>query len=356
MARKMGLCISAAYIARLVSKLSHMATKSIRNVDLNLLVVFDAVYATGNISHAARQLSLTQPAVSNAIARLRDHFNDQLFVRVGRGVKPTIRSQQMIEPVRDALRLIRTQFDGDRSIDLSTYKRQFRIVVADPLEPLLIPPMLRTIDTQAPHISIETRPPAHTRVIEDLMAGTLDLACYTFLTSVPGLVIVTIMPCEHKIVARRNHPRIGKVLDEETFMGLGHVALIPELRIHANIDRDITTRAGSRRIVYMVNKVWSVPAIVGGSDLVSILPRRFAEHVAPLFDLEIHEPPVSISEQEFHMMWHEKSNDDPGHKWLRESLLLAAGQDIGSGARKPSSLKRDTAPPQPRRARAGKAT
>ncbi len=319
-----------------------MAPKSIRNVDLNLLVVFDAVYATGNISHAARQLSLTQPAVSNAIGRLREHFNDQLFVRVGRGVKPTIRSQQMIAPVRDALRLIRTQFDGDRSIDLSTYKRQFRIVVADPLEPFLIPPLLRKLDEHAPHISIETRPPAHTRVIEDLMAGTLDLACYTFLTSVAGLEILPLMPCEHKIVARRNHPRIGKVLDKETFMGLGHVALIPELRMHANIDRDITTRAGSRRIVYMVNKVWSVPAIVGGSDLVSILPRRFAEYVAPRFDLEIHEPPTSISEQEFHLMWHEKNNDDPGHKWMRESLLLAAGQDAGLGTGRLRSARRSS--------------
>jgi len=305
-----------------------MIAKSIRNIDLNLLVVFDAVYATGNISHAARQLSLTQPAVSNAIARLRDHFSDPLFVRAGRGVKPTIRSQQMIDAIRDALRLIRAQLDGEAEIDLLTYKRQFSIVVADPLEPLLMPPLLRAIDVAAPRISIATRPASHTKVVDELMAGTLDLACYPFLTSRPGLVIVPLMPCEHVVVSRRNHPRIGKVLDRETFMALGQIAMIPELRGHVNIDRDITTRAGTRRIVYQVNKVWSVPAIIGSTDLVTILPRRFAEYAAPIFGLKIHQSPVPISEQEFHLMWHEKNNDDPGHRWLRENILDAVRQKV----------------------------
>jgi DNA-binding transcriptional LysR family regulator len=320
-----------------------MAIKNIRNIDLNLLVVFDTVYATGSISHAARQLSLTQPAVSNAISRLREHFNDQLFVRGGRGVRPTIRSQQMIEPVRDALRLIAAQFDGRRDIELPTYKRQFRIVIADPLEPLLMPVLLQEIDARAPHISIETRPPSHTKVVDELMAGTLDLACYTFVLSVPGLVVVPLMPCDYVVISRRDHPRIGKVLDRDTFMALGHVALIPELRTYINIDRDITTRVSPRRIPYLVNKVWSIPAIIGSTELVTVLPRRFAEYVAPIYDLAIHESPVPISEQDYHMMWHEKNNDDPGHKWLRESLLLAAGQKVPGEAPKRAASKRRVA-------------
>lgn len=325
-----------------------MAIKNIRNIDLNLLVVFDTVYATGNISHAARQLSLTQPAVSNAISRLREHFNDQLFVRGGRGVKPTIRSQQMIEPVRDALRLIATQLDGRRDIDLPTYKRQFRMVIVDPLEPLLMPLLLQEIDERAPHISIETRPPSHTKVVDELMAGTLDLACYTFLLSAPGLVVVPLMPCDYVVISRRDHPRIGKVLDKNTFMALGHVALIPELRTQISIDRDITTRVNPRRVPYLVNKVWSIPAIIGSTELITVLPRRFAEYVAPIYDLAIHEAPVPISEQEYHMMWHEKNNEDPGHKWLRESLLVAAGQKVPGETSKWAAPKRRNARTAPR--------
>ena len=137
----------------------------------------------------------------------------------------------------------------------------------------------------------------------------------------------TICAADYVVVARRGHPKIGDRLDAATFMSLDQVALINELRGHANIDRDITTRAGSRRIAYMVNKAWSMPAIVGSTDLVAVLPRRFAELMAPVFDLEIYESPVPISEQHFHMIWHEKNNDDPGHKWLRETILSELRDD-----------------------------
>jgi DNA-binding transcriptional LysR family regulator len=298
-----------------------MASKNIRNIDFNLLIVFDVVYATANISHAAKQLALTQPAVSNAIARLREHFGDPLFVREGRGMKPTVRAQQMIAPIRDALRIIRQQIEGDAEIDLPTYKRTFRLVTVDTLEPLLMPPLLRDITERAPHICIESRPPSHTHVVNQLNEGTLDLACYTFISSMPGIVVVPIFPCDYIVVARRGHPKIGKTLDKETFMSLGQIALVHELRGHANIDRDISTRGGTRRIVYMVHKVWSVPAMVGSTDLVSVLPRRFAEQVAPAFDLVIHETPVPIADQDYHMMWHERHNDDAGHKWLRDTIM-----------------------------------
>jgi DNA-binding transcriptional LysR family regulator len=293
---------------------------NLRSIDLNLLIVFEAVFSTGNISHAAKQLALSQPAVSNALTRLREHFDDPLFVRSGRGVKPTNRSLQMIAPVREALQLIRRQLDGGQSIDLATYQRKFRIVMVDTLEPVLMPPLLRDISEHAPHVSIESRPAWNSRVSEEIVAGTLDLACHTFPISAPGLMISTICDCDHIVVARRDHPRIGKILDAKTFMSLGHLALIGELRGHANIDRDITSRGGIRNIVYEVNKVWSMPAIVGSTDLVCVLPRRFAELMAPLFGLTIYDSPVPISDQSYHMIWHEKNNDDPGHKWLRETL------------------------------------
>src|ERR1700712_4286342 len=134
-----------------------MTDSKLRNFDLNLLVIFDAVYSVGNISNAARQLSLTQPAVSNAIARLRERFDDPLFVRDGRNMKPTLRSRQMIGAVRDALRRVQGQLGEDATIDLATYKRLFRIVVTDALEPFLIPPLAIAIDEAAPGITIDNR-------------------------------------------------------------------------------------------------------------------------------------------------------------------------------------------------------
>ena len=322
-------------------------TTNLRNVDLNLLIVFETVYGTGNISHAAAQLSLTQPAVSNALARLREHFNDPLFVRAGRGVKPTNRSEQMIAPVREALGLIRSQFDANRAIDLAAYQRQFRIVIVDVLEPILIPPLLREITAKAPNVSIETRPPSQTDVIGEIIAGTLDLACYTSIKSQPGLVIQTICPCDYVIVARRDHPEIGNSLPARTFVRLGHVGLINELQRQVSINQDITTSAGKRRVVYVVNKVWSVPSIVANSDLVAVLPRAFAELMAPIFGLAVYDAPMPISPQEvYHMVWHERNRDDPGHQWLRATLMSGVAGAPSIDKLPPKPVSKPRAPPK----------
>lgn len=311
-----------------------MTSKSLRGVDLNLLIVFDAVYATGNISHAAAQLSLTQPAVSNAIQRLREHFDDALFIRAGHGVKPTNRAEQMIQPVREALNLIRQQIEGPGEIDLATYKRMFRIVILDPLEPILMPPLLRLIHREAPGVAIESRPASQAKLIDEIFEGTVDLGVYPFLASTPGLVAKPLCRADHVIVSRRDHPDIKSAPDAAGLLRFGYVGLIHELRAHSNVDRDIAAIAGQRRIVYAVNKIWSIPAVVSETDLIAILPRRFAEHVAKIYDLTIHEPPFPIADQFFYAMWHEKNNDDPGHRWLRETMMaqMAGPQDQSTNA------------------------
>ena len=119
-------------------------TVNLKNVDLNLLVIFEAVYSTGNISRAADRLSMSQPAVSNALARLRELIDDPLFVRAARGVEPTSKTREMINPVREALGLIGRHLDKGVEIDLSTYKRIFRVIIVDALEPIIMPPLVRT--------------------------------------------------------------------------------------------------------------------------------------------------------------------------------------------------------------------
>src|SRR6195952_4618132 len=119
-----------------------MSAVNLKNLDLNLLVVFEAIYSAGNISHAATQLAMSQPAVSNALARLRELLNDQLFVRATRGVEPTTKAKAMIGPVREALGLIGTQLGRSGEDDLASYRRTFRISPMDVLEPLIIPPLL----------------------------------------------------------------------------------------------------------------------------------------------------------------------------------------------------------------------
>jgi DNA-binding transcriptional LysR family regulator len=322
---------------------------NLKNLDLNLLVVFEAIYSTGNISRAAVQLSMSQPAVSNALARLRSLIDDPLFVRAKRGVEPTSKAREMIGAVREALDLIKRQLDGTH-LDLAAYRRQFRILMPDFLEPIMMPPLLKLITEQAPGVSIESPPVFRMDFANELLSGTLDLACYIYPVNAPDIVTVPICPVDVVIIARRQHPRIGATLDIETFQSLKQVTLIPELRALTHVEKDMAASRVQRHVVYMVGKLWSVPPIVERSDLVGTVPRRFAEEISKNFDIAIYDPPVPIAEQHLYMMWHRKNEHDPGHRWLRETLLIAVPQEVAAADNVTPFVRRKTTsrPTRPR--------
>jgi len=303
------------------------APMELGNIDLNLLVVFEAIYSGGSISGAGKQLGMSQPAVSNALTRLRELMDDPLFVRTRRGVDPTVKAHRLIGPVREALRLIEGQFKNGRKIDLASYKRLFRILMFDPLEPVMLPAVLRQIAIEGPGISIECVR-ATPDFAEALRAGTIDLACYAYPVNAPDIVAVPIMIADAVVIARRGHPGIGKTLDAATYRKLGHVTLVPALRAVTNVDQDIAAHGLTRRAVYMINKVWSVAPIVERTDLLGTLPRWVAQSLARNFDIEIHDMPVKVPEHAIHMLWHQKSTSDQGHEWLRETMLAAIREQI----------------------------
>lgn len=297
---------------------------NLRKIDLNLLVIFEALYATGNTSKAADRLGMSQPAVSNALVRLRDLIGDPLFVRDPRGLKPTTKSHEIIGPVREALGVISRQLasNGD-AVDLASYRRLFRIIIVDALEPLMMPSLVRTILDQAPGIEIECIQ-ATAQFAEGIREGTIDLACFAFPIDTTDLVVKSICPMDLVVVSRRDHPQIEKPLDAETMRRLPQIAIGRELRGMTGVDRNFVAAGAPRRTPYMVAKIWSMPAMVQRTDLVALLPRRFAKEIAQNFELDIHELPFEIPAMHAYMVWHVNSEHDPGHKWLRESMLQAA--------------------------------
>jgi DNA-binding transcriptional LysR family regulator len=299
----------------------------LNNLDLNLLVVFEAIYSTGSISHAGKQLGLSQPAVSNALARLRELTDDALFERARRGVDPTAKAHRLIGPVREALGLIQGQLEGGRPFDLASYKRQFRILMFDPLEPIMLPPVLRQITRQGPGVAIECVR-ATADFADGLRGGTIDLACYAYPVNAPDIVVTPIVSADPVVIARRGHPGIGATLDIATYGSLGHVTLVPELRAVANLDQDVAAYGITRRVVYMVNKTWSIAPIVARTDLLGTLPRWFALEFARNFDIAIYDMPVKVPMHTVYMLWHQKSTSDPGHEWLRETMLAAMRETL----------------------------
>lgn len=303
---------------------------NLKTLDLNLLVVFEAIYSAGNISHAADQLAMSQPAVSNSLARLRDLLDDQLFVRARRGVTPTTKAQAMIAPVREALGLIGVQLGG-REIDLKSYRRTFRISAMDVIEPLVMPPLLNMLTASAPGVSIEgvaSRPD----IVQDVLDGTLDLACFIYPVTSPEISILPIGPVDLVAIARPGHPTIGNRLEAAMMNDLAYIALSAELRGFTQVDRELLVHGIKRRIVMSVSRLWSVPSIVAETDLVGMVPRAFAGHVARIFNLAVHELPVTVAEQHLYLMWNIKMDTDPGHTWLRELLIPIMKQALAAPA------------------------
>jgi DNA-binding transcriptional LysR family regulator len=297
-------------------------TVNLKHLDLNLLVVFDVVHSTRNISRAAEQLAMSQPAVSNALARLRELLEDPLFVRARRGVAPTVKADQIAGTVREALAMIGRQL-APGELDLSTWRRHFRIIMPDALEPIMMPPILRLIAQKAPNISIEGLSAFRTDYIKELRDGAIDLACHVFPANTPDIVTETICELDLALLARRGHPRIGKRLDLPTFLALNFVVLVPELRGQIAPAADLLAKGLRRREVYTCNKVWALPAMIERTDLVAILPRWFFQEIAGNFDLVAHDIPVKLPQQHTSMIWHARNTADRGHIWLRENLMSA---------------------------------
>jgi DNA-binding transcriptional LysR family regulator len=299
-----------------------VAAVNLKNLDLNLLVVFDTVYATRNISRAAEQMALSQPAVSNALSRLRELLGDPLFVRARRGVEPTTRATQIAGTVREALAMIGQQF-APAELDLATYKRHFRVLMADVFEPIVMPPLLRAIADRAPHVTVETIGVFGSDFVRQIREGLLDLAVYVFPPVAQDIVNETLGDSDLVLVARRGHPQIAGKLDLATWRLLPHIVLVPEVRNAITAPTNIAAQRIERREVYAVPRVGAMPPIIERTDLVGLMPRWYFHEMVRNFDVVAHELPVAVPNQPCCISWHAKNTADPGHIWLRETLGAA---------------------------------
>lgn len=293
---------------------------NIRDLDLNLLLVFEAIFATGNISKAAKQLDLSQPAMSNALARLRKQVDDPLFVRDGNGVIPTTRAENMIESVRVALGAIRQSMGDDVGFDPRTSKRHFRMIVADPLEGIIVPNLLTGItgDTQ---ITFELLPPQLVQIEDALIQDKIDLAVFLMPARVPGLISEPLCPVNLVALARNKHPRIYRTLTQQQLLLENHVVLTLAAGKLSNSEKLTFWHQLNLKAVCQVYKVSSIAQIVSKSDLVGLVPKIYADQIADTYRLQVLELDFPISNQHFQLIWHKRQEADEGHIWLRNKIL-----------------------------------
>lgn len=302
--------------------MKHEMTALGRRIDLNLCVVFEAVYRVRNLTAAGKTLSLSQPAVSHAISRLRWAFKDPLFVRTPRGVQPTALAVQIAPALIDGLARIRSALEGGR-FDPARSTRSFTIAMADIAEAVHLPRVLKAMRS-APYVRLRAAdiPAVHRGAA--LGDGRIDLALANAPAAGP---IRHELLGEHgyKVVVRRNHPFIGRRITLSQFRRARHVLVISEgARRHGKLVRGaLQSPDVDAEIAVQVSSFYPVAAIVAQSDLISVIPPGLAREMARTAPLRVLEPPLALPRIQIHLWWHERQHHDPGNAWLRDQYLRA---------------------------------
>jgi len=294
---------------------------NLRSVDLNLLTVFDAVYAERNLSRAAQRLAMTQPAVSNSLARFRALTRDRLFVRAARGVTPTPLAHRLADPVRRALELIREGLEGVRAFDPRTSRRSFTLASAFGIEALVGADVLKWVRRVAPGVTVRGVATVNRqRLWPDLRDGVVDLAADFISPPDDRFAAERVMQAQAVAITRKGHPRIGSRLTLAAFLAEEHVVLTRTDSADARLDGAEALLALDRKVLLEVPSSLALALAVSQSNLVGVVGRRLAQMLAPQLGLKILPLPVKLPLFPAYLVWHRSRDADPGHLWLRRGI------------------------------------
>jgi DNA-binding transcriptional LysR family regulator len=291
---------------------------NLRDFDLNLLVVFNQLLLDRSTSVAADKLNLSQPAVSNALRRLRDLLGDELFIRTSRGMEPTPYALHLAEPVVYALNALQTALSRKETFEPLLSTRTFNLAMTDIGEMYFMPPLMEALSRQAPNIQIHTHRPNSGNLKEDMESGSMDLAIGLMPNLQTGFFQKRLFKQRYVCMFRKGHPTARSPMTLAQFSRLGHVGVTAPNTGHGEID-NLLARAGvTRRIRLVVPHFTAVGHILQSTDLIATLPQRFADRSKDPFDLVVSPHPVKLPEIAINMFWHARYNRDPDNMWLRQ--------------------------------------
>lgn len=301
---------------------------NISTFDLNLLRVLDALLRERNVSRAAERLSLSQPAVSNALNRLRDLLDDPLLTRVGRAMQPTPRALALEAPIRDALQRIEQSLSGDAPFDPARSRQRFRIAITDYVELILMPPLLRQLSALAPGVQIDIQHLSPTLPGGALAKGELDLVLGRF-EHVPERFIKQRWLSETlQLVAHRDHPGLRGMLDLDSFLAQRHL-WVHGGQTRGMVEQWLGERGLAREIVYTTPNYLQAAHIVASSDLVVVLPTRLARYYSALLPLQVHELPFELGPFHLDVVSLELRQREKALQWLIEQII-ALGRGVSA--------------------------
>lgn len=290
-------------------------------IDLNLFVVFEAIYSEGSITRAAQVLHLTQPAVSHALARLRDSLQDELFVRTQRGMVPTPLAQQIIGRVRAALQGLQTAVQEHQEFDPGRLEKTFRLSLRDIFEIMLLPRLTREINRLAPRVELNCLRVTRADLQHELARGMLDLAVDVLISHDDSICHRKLKEDRLVCLMRSDHPQAEKPLALDDYLALRHVLVSSRERGPGYEDFELSRHGLSRQIGLRTSHYFAAALVAAETDMLLTLPARLADVVRRSLPLVTREFPLPLPPLAVYLYWHRNMDQDPANRWLRELIL-----------------------------------
>jgi DNA-binding transcriptional LysR family regulator len=286
----------------------------IKDIDLNLLRLFDAVYRTRNVSRAAELLDLTQPAASQGLSRLRALIHDPLFMRAAGGVQPTPKAQRLADPVRLALATLEQALGETAGFDPTRSTRSFHIHMSDIGESRFLPPLMVALRERAPGVRVETRPVPREQIGEALDAGRIDFA-FGFLPALKEMRHARLLDDRYVVLLRAGHPFTRRRRSGAALLAALRELEFVAVRSHADTLRIVQQMQLEDRLRLVTEHFLVLPSIVMATDLAAIMPRNIAHGFEG--GCAIVEPAFPQRDFTVSLHWSRRFDADPGNRWLR---------------------------------------
>ena len=300
----------------------------LRRVDLNLLLVFDALFRHRSVVAAADELALSSSACSHALSRLRDALADELFVRHGNGMQPTARAGQLAPGIQEALRTLTGTLEDAGSFDPSTSDQLFTFAATDFTAFALLPSLVAALERSAPHVRIRVVYSTHRESIDDLASGRVQFALGFSDEGEGAQAGLDSLDCfadDYVVAFRQGHPGIGKKLTLKQYLAERHVVVTPWSTEGSVIDAALLRLGLARDVSVQLPSVMAAPFIVANSDHLITLPRRVAQQLAAAIPLAFRPTPFDVPRYVLKAYFHRRHSASSAHRWMREQMMSALG-------------------------------
>lgn len=299
--------------------------------DLNLLRALEALLKERNVSKAARRLHVTQQALSGSLRRLREHFNDELLVRVGRELRLSTLGSALLDPIRELNLGIIATLNTTSLFDSMRCERRFTMVMSDYVTLVLLPNLMQGLARTAPHVVCDVEP-LHENMFEDLVAGKIDFCilpsdgCVFPRGSAPSNSVESLFLYDDDFVCvvDKDHPNIADSMSREQYLTASHNLLRLGSRAQSIVEFSWLAQGITPRVAATTHSLASLIWMVPGTLLISTAQRRLATQFRSSLPIRILECPVPITPIRAALQWHVRNNNDPAHRFMREAIVSAA--------------------------------